>query len=151
MIIDNIANAEKYYPVHPAFKAVFEALEKYTEETPEVKNVIDGDSVFINYSSYENKPETECKFESHKKYIDIQYVVSGHERIDVTAADGLAFTENRLDDGDIAFYETPAYFSAADLRAGDFAVLFPGEAHRPLVAPDGVPVKTFKAVAKIIG
>lgn len=150
MVTDNIANADKYVSLHPEFRAVFEALKAYTEDTPAEKNVIDGEKAFINYSSYVNKDAGECKFESHKKYIDIQFVVSGREFIDVCAADGLTYTENRLDEGDIAFFETPEKFSTADLGAGDFVILFPGEAHRPLVAPDGVPTKTFKAVAKIL-
>lgn len=150
MIIDNIANASKYASVHPAFAPVFEALKTFSAASPEGKTVIDGDSAFINFSSYLNKDVSECRFESHKKYIDVQYVAAGHERIDVCPAAGLAFTENRLDEGDIAFYEDPDSFSSADLLPGFFVVLFPGEAHRPLVAPDGVPVKTSKAVAKIL-
>lgn len=150
MVIDNIANCEKYYSLHPEFKAVFEALKGYTPETPAVKNVINGDTAFINYSTYTNKPVGECKFESHKKYIDIQFVVKGREFIDVCDTKGLTFTEDNLENGDIAFYEDPECFSTADLSDGDFVILFPGEAHRPLVAPKDVPTVTSKAVAKII-
>lgn len=150
MVIDNIRNAEKYTYLHPAFRAVFEELKKYTAGTKQERLTLDGDKVFINYSSYVNKNADECRFESHDKYIDIQFVVKGREFIDVCDTDGLAFTENRLAEGDIAFYETPDKYSTADLGEGDFVILFPGEAHRPLVAPNGVPTETFKAVAKIL-
>lgn len=150
MIIDKISEAEKYYGVFPAFKAAFECLKGLTADSEDRRYEIDGDRVFVNLSSYVNKPEGECKFESHAKYADIQFVVTGHEYIDVCPAEGLAFTENRLEDGDIAFYTDPASFTRADLTPGTFVVLFPGEAHRPLVAPDGKGVETKKAVAKVL-
>ena len=150
MIIDNIKNADKYIAVNPYFKAVFEVLKSYDADTEEKRTEIDGDKAFINLSSYVNKNVSECKFESHARYMDIQFVVTGHEYIDVTDTDGLVFTENKLTESDIAFYEDPDFFTTADLQPGDFVVLFPGEAHRPLVAPDGKGIATKKAVAKIV-
>lgn len=150
MIIDNIANAAAYKGINEYFDRAFEILAGFTADTEEKKTVIDGDRAFINLSSYVNKNVNECKFESHAKYADIQFVVTGHEYIDVCAAEGLAFTENNLENGDIAFYEAPETFTRADLKPGDFVVLFPGEAHRPLVAPDGNGIKTKKAVVKVL-
>ncbi len=150
MIIDSIKNAQKYYSVHPSFKAAFEALKAITEETPDEKITVDGDNIFINLSSYTNKNVDDCLFESHKKYIDIQFVLKGSEIIDVCDINGLNVTENRLETDDIAFYENTDTFNTAYLNAGEFVVLFPEEAHRPCVAPDGKGVKVRKAVAKII-
>lgn len=150
MIIDSIKNAQNYYSVHPSFKAAFEALKAITEETPDEKITVDGDNIFINLSSYTNKNVDDCLFESHKKYIDIQFVLKGSEIIDVCDINGLNVTENRLETDDIAFYENTDTFNTAYLNAGEFVVLFPEEAHRPCVAPDGKGVKVRKAVAKII-
>lgn len=149
MIIDQIENAEKYYGVHPEFKAVFEVLTSLREDSEEKRRDVNGDTAFVNLSSYVNKPVGECKFEAHARYADIQYVIAGHEYIDVCPAAGLAVTDDRLADGDIAFYADPETFTRADLTPGTFAVLFPGEAHRPLVAPDDKGIQTKKAVAKI--
>ena len=150
MIIDSIKNAQKYYDVHPSFKAAFEALKAITDETPDEKITVDGDNIFINLSTYTNKNVKDCLFESHKKYIDIQFVLRGSEIIDVCDTDTLKATDDRLDTDDIAFYENTDVFSTAYLTEGEFTVLFPGEAHRPCVAPDGKGVKVRKAVAKII-
>ena len=150
MIIDNIKNAEKYKGINKYFDMAFEALLSFNADTEEKKYILDGDNAFINLSSYVNKNVSECKFESHAKYADIQFVVSGHEYIDVCDTEGLVFTENNLENGDIAFYKDPETFTRADLKAGDFVVLFPGEAHRPLVAPDGNGVETKKAVVKVL-
>ncbi len=150
MIIDSIKNASKYYCVHPSFKAAFEALEKLDESTPNERITVDGDNIFINMAEYVNKSIDECLYESHKKYIDIQYVVSGEEYIDLCDQDILEFTDNRLDTDDIAFFKDTDKFSRADLTEGMFVVIFPGEAHKPCIAPDGKGVKVRKAVAKII-
>ena len=150
MIIDSIRNAKKYYAVHPSFEKAFRALSEIDESTPDEKITVDGDNVFINLSAYTNKNVNDCLFESHKKYIDIQFVIDGSEIIDVCDTDTLKATDDRLDTDDIAFYENTDDFSRAHLTEGLFVVLFPGEAHRPCVAPDGKGVKVRKAVAKII-
>lgn len=150
MIIDSIKNASKYFCVHPSFEAAFKALDGITDETPDERITVDGDNIFINLSTYTNKNVDECLFESHKKYIDIQFVLRGSEIIDVCDTENLTFTDNRLDTDDIAFFENTDTFSRALLTEGLFVVLFPGEAHRPCVAPDGKGVKVRKAVAKII-
>lgn len=150
MIIDSIANCEKYYSVHPSLKKAFEALAAIDGNVPDERIVVDGDNIFINLSTYTNKNVDECLFESHKKYIDIQYVIDGSEKIDVCDTKTVKATDDRLDSDDIAFYENTSVFTDVYLTAGMFVVLFPGEAHRPCVAPDGKGVKVRKAVAKII-
>ena len=150
MIIDSIKNASKYYCVHPSFKAAFEALMKIDENTPNERITVDGDNIFVNLGEYVNKNIDECLYESHKKYIDIQYVVKGEEYIDLCDQDILECTDNRLDSDDIAFFKNTDKFSRADLTEGIFVVIFPGEAHKPCIAPDGKGVKVRKAVAKII-
>lgn len=150
MIIDNIKNYAKYTGGNSFLAGAFKALSALDENSENRRYDIDADKAFINLSEYVNKNESECAFEVHGKYTDIQCVISGHEYIDVCAAEELNITDNRLDESDIAFCEAPQTFTRADLKPGDFVVLFPGEAHRPLVAPDGKGIKTKKAVVKII-
>ncbi|MCQ2461851.1 MAG: YhcH/YjgK/YiaL family protein [Clostridia bacterium] len=150
MIIDNIKNAAKYKGLNEYFDKAFEIIAAFAADTEDKKYIIDGEKAFINLSTYVNKNVSGCKFESHAKYADIQFVVTGHEYIDVCDTQGLSFTENNLENGDIAFYENPETYTRADLKPGDFVVLFPGEAHRPLVAPDGNGIKTKKAVVKVL-
>lgn len=150
MIIDSIKNAHKYYDAHPSFKTAFEALMKIDETTPNERLTVDGENIFINLSEYTNKNIDECLFESHKKYIDIQYVLTGGELIDICDEKILKVTDDRLDTDDIAFFESTDSFSRANLTPGTFVVIFPGEAHKPMIAPDGKGIKTRKAVAKII-
>ena len=129
---------------------LLKALEAIDDSTEDGRITVDGDNIFINLSAYTNKNVDECAYESHRRYIDIQYVVKGREFIDLCPADELEVTEDRLDTDDIAFFKNGEAFSRADLTEGVFVVIFPEEAHRPCVAPDGKGVKVRKAVAKII-
>ncbi|MBQ3085747.1 MAG: YhcH/YjgK/YiaL family protein [Clostridia bacterium] len=149
MIIDNIKNCEKYYSLHPSFAAAFEQLKKMTAESEPGRYTVDGDSVFVNMAAYTTKTHDACKYENHKKYVDIQYVLSGAERIDLIDADKLTVTEDKYADGDIAFFALSPAQTSVTLQAGDFVLIFPDEAHSPCMADNNVPSAVAKAVAKV--
>lgn len=149
MIIDNIKNCEKYYNIHPSFKAAFEQLKALTAESETGRYTVDGDAIFVNHAAYTTKKHDECKFENHKRYVDIQYVLSGAERIDLIDADKLTVTEDKYADSDIAFFANADGQTSVTLQAGDFVLIFADEAHRPCMAADNKPSAVVKAVAKI--
>lgn len=149
MIIDNLKNCEKYYGIHPSFAAAFEQLKALTAESEPGRYTVDGDSIFVNMAAYTTKNHAECKYENHKKYIDIQYVLSGTERIDLIDADRLTVTEDKYEGSDIAFFADAAAQTSVTLQAGDFVVIFADEAHRPCMAHNNAPSAVAKAVAKV--
>ncbi len=150
MIIDNIKNCEKYYAVHPSFKAAFEQLKAMTAESEPGRYTVDGDNIFVNMAAYTTKTHDECKYENHKRYIDIQYVLSGAERIDLMDADKLTVTEDKYADSDIAFFADADAQTSVTLQAGDFVLIFADEAHRPCMAAKNIPSAVAKAVAKVL-
>ena len=80
MIKDNIKNANLYYN----FSTFVEAGLKYLENTDfsaleTGKYEISGQDVYALVQDYSSKPKSEGKFEAHKKYIDIQYIIKGEE------------------------------------------------------------------------
>ncbi len=149
MIVDNIKNAKLYYSLHPEFKAAFECLKSLTADSENKRYEINGDKCFVNLSEYENKCMSECKYEAHKKYIDIQFMVKGKECIDCEDSAAMLVTEDKMEESDIAFYENSEKYSVATLFDGDFVIIFPEEAHRPMRAYDEKPMTVKKAVAKI--
>ena len=148
MIIDNIKNKDKYLSVHPEFAKVFDVLAMLTGNCDKLS--IDGEKAFVGASTYTTKPWYECKFEAHRKYIDIQFVVKGSEDIYLCDADSIKVKEDFQPGGDIAFYADCEEYNTAHLNAGDFVIIFPGEAHMPCVAPDENCAEVTKAVAKIL-
>ena len=80
MIIDTIKNCGLYAAGNENLKKGFEFIKEFLENPKAVgKYEIDGDNVYAIVQEYETKAPG--KFESHKKYTDIQFIVSGKELI----------------------------------------------------------------------
>jgi biofilm protein TabA len=70
--------------------------------------------------------------EFHSRYLDIQYLLEGEEVIGYAIAQpDLPLATNQLAERDIAFVHPLATESRLHLTAGMFAILFPGELHKP--------------------
>lgn len=78
MIIATLKDAEQYYHHNKRMQRAFEFIKETNLETLEVgKYLIDGDNIFASVQAYNTKLETECRFESHRRYIDIQVIING--------------------------------------------------------------------------
>ncbi|MCB0106950.1 MAG: YhcH/YjgK/YiaL family protein [Caldilineaceae bacterium] len=106
---------------------------------------IDGDRVFAMIQEYNTKPRAQGFWESHRKYIDIQYVVSGVEQMGYVNI--AQVTNGAYDaDKDLIMHEGSGSFIL--LPAGMFTLLFPNDVHMPQIAVDNPhPVK--KVVVKV--
>lgn len=131
-------------------RRVTEAVEYLTKlevsETDLGKKVVVNDKFFYSIQSYDTKPENECKLESHRKYIDIQAMVSGEERIDIVDISRLTVKEDYDYRKDVVFWRVPNRISKTTLRTGDYIVLYPENAHRGAVS-----VNETRRVIKIVG
>jgi YhcH/YjgK/YiaL family protein len=112
------------------------------------KQELEGEHLFVNVQEYYGKQKSDALYESHKKYIDIQYVIEGEEVIGLTTLDKVTVKEPYNEEKDIAFYD----FDGGDyLKATpeNFFLFFPDDAHRPSIATsDSILVK--KIVVKIL-
>jgi YhcH/YjgK/YiaL family protein len=146
MIFDSINNTERYLGVHPGLKSAFEFLKTHPiSELKEGKNVIDGDYLFALVLVTEGKGKEKAVFEAHRKYIDIQYTVSGTDFIGWDEASRCT-PDNRgyNPEKDIVYYsERPELWIT--VPAGHFAVFFPHDAHAPL----GTDADIHKIVVKV--
>src|SRR4051812_28484423 len=82
MIIDTLANAHKYYSVHPLFQQAFDYISKTDlNAAGPGKYEIDGANLKAAFSSKKGMTaaESTSKFECHNNYIDIQVCISGVE------------------------------------------------------------------------
>lgn len=106
------------------------------------------DDFFYIVQEYNTKEPTEGRYEVHKKYIDIQYIASGKERIDITAAAFLQTDEPYNESTDVCFLKDPKHAASVTLGAGNYVILYPQDAHKPgLKIEASVPVK--KILAKV--
>lgn len=113
-------------------------------ELPKGKQEIEGDHVYISVDEYTTKNPEDTKFESHKKYLDIQHVIKGVEVIGLTTLDKAEVTQPYDESKDIIFYKSEAgdYLKATP---DNFLVFFPDDAHRP-----GMRADTNSVVKKIV-
>lgn len=124
MLTTNLKLAEKYNYLDPKFKKAFEFLRTADLAALPLGNTpIDGDEVFANVQAYTTLPDADAPFESHEKYFDLQFVVSGEERFGYAPRDlckpAMAYDADR----DLVFYEEPAESGCIILKAGDFAIV----------------------------
>jgi YhcH/YjgK/YiaL family protein len=95
------------------------------------KYEVDGENLFYVVSEYETKPIEEGKLEIHRKYLDIQYIVSGEECIGVAPLEGLTEETPYNGEKDLAFYHYDPTMSKLHLKQGMFAIFWPNEPHMP--------------------
>lgn len=88
--------------------------------------------IHVNIDNYETQSRDVRRFESHKKYIDLQCIISGSEIISVCEIDSLASIENYDPGKDIEFYKVS---DGKDyiMAEGDCLLLYPNNAHMPCV------------------
>lgn len=113
------------------------------------KVYLDGDRLYVSIQSYKTKNWEDCKYEAHRRYIDIQYIISGSEIITVTDKEGLTERAPYSDEKDVVFFQDDKKGTDFVLNAGDYVVVFPDDVHKPKVrAGESSDVK--KAVVKIL-
>ncbi len=96
------------------------------------KYELDGENLFAAIDEYPTKNEEDARFEAHRKYADIQYIVSGEEKIGVTKLKNTKITESYNKSKDIAFLTAPDNnYRLANPKT--FFIFFPDDAHRPCV------------------
>lgn len=148
MIIDRLENSSKYTSVHKGFAEGFAFLQRAIEENlPTGRYEIDGDNVFAFIQEYATK--TESVFETHKNYIDIQFIISGVEVM--LACDISNMTESipYNPEKDVTFYEDYKNAAVGIIEAGMYGIFFPWDAHKPGLAYNGEPCDVKKIVVKV--
>lgn len=119
----------------------------WDEMTDGRMELYDGD--YMNIETGMTKSVEECRWEAHRRHLDIQYVVSGAENVEWAPLLLGKVEEDRPDD-DVYFYAAESLASGATIhhQAGRFSIFTPEDLHRPLLAPQE-PASIRKAVVKV--
>ncbi|MBI5327780.1 MAG: YhcH/YjgK/YiaL family protein [Deltaproteobacteria bacterium] len=150
MIVTDINHIEHQVSKTSFFKKAIGFLRR-----PDIHNMvdgrvdIDGQQVFALVQRYETVMTDALKFEYHKKYIDIQYIVSGREVIGWVPVERMTITEVYDMEKDICFGIAPKKeITMVHLQAGQLAVFYTEDGHVPKLAA-GAPSSVFKIVIKV--
>lgn len=145
MIYDKINNLSTYKNLS---KDIYEALAFLADMKPEIETGVHmiNPRVRAIVSEYETKEQNELGYEAHREYIDIQYLISGEEKICSVPLEYLKEKAPYNAEKDIAFYEE-ADVKPQELLLGNgyFAILYPQDGHMPQLC-----VKAPTAVKKVV-
>ncbi len=146
VILDKLTNCRLYLPLHRDFACVFEFLARPDLASLAAgKHEIAGQRVFAIVAHDAGKGHDRARLEFHRRYIDIQYVVSGVEQIGWRKLSTCGATPASLDDAkDIGFCDDRPD-TWLTLPPNHFAILYPHDAHAPLAGEGPV----HKVVVKV--
>lgn len=130
MIFDSIGHLQRYdIPYRSQIIAFLQQNDPSKIALGETE--ILGRELFVRTAEYETRPLAQGKFEAHRLYMDLQYVVSGVEQMLYAPADLLSPLTSYDEAGDYQFFKVARDASSFIVRSDEFAVFWPGEAHCP--------------------
>lgn len=147
MVTDRLANAHLYRSLSTRIAAALDYVQATDfSQVADGRYVLDGDRLFALVQRYDARPMAQGRWEAHRKYIDLQVVVSGREQIGYVSIDQLT-AEPYDADKDLLWLSGTAgqWFT---LPSGHFTLLWPGDAHMPGIEADA-PAHVLKVVVKI--
>ena len=125
MIIDRIEEQERYYPIHPDMELAFAFLAEAPDLEPGRYELENG--LFATVYEKDTRQLDTVALESHKKYIDLQYCISGGERMAWAHIQELNPAESDPEH-DNYFYTGKS--TALSIRPGMFYIMFPSDGHK---------------------
>ena len=136
MIIDQLSNADQYHGLGERVAAGLRWLVEHAGAgLPDGRCEIDGEAMYALAITYEPRDAAGAEFEAHQRYLDIQYVVSGVERMGWADLGTLTPRGEYDADSDARMFSgEPSWVTAA---AGTFIIFKPQDGHIPGVATEG--------------
>ncbi|WP_165798369.1 YhcH/YjgK/YiaL family protein [Chitinophaga costaii] len=144
-------NAREFFQQYHAHKAAWDKALAFLADPNTVtldpgKYPIAGDTVYASITEGPSKTLEQAGWESHRKYIDLQYVLRGKEQISVVPIEKATVVHPYEATRDGASYTaTGTDYIAAP---GTFYLFFPHDVHRPNVQVNGYDIVK-KLVIKI--
>lgn len=117
-------------------------------DPPEGRFVLDGDNMYAIVVRYATGAPAESRYETHRKYVDLQYTLTGSEAIDWAPRATLAKDGDYDAEKDLLFHQPGPALVSVIKAAGFFSIYTPVDAHRPKIRVEGFE-SVFKLVVKI--
>ena len=130
MITGKLNDLVRYKSLSPLFeKAIEYVLTHDLINLEPGQYEIEGKDIYLMRDTYEPKPMADCFFEGHKKYADLQIVLSGEEGFGyLHAEEAYTLTDPYNDEKDVVKMHAAPY-TVYPLKAGHFAIVFPEDLH----------------------
>lgn len=147
MVFDTIENADRYLHLGDGIARALAYLRQNDVAGMEPgRYEIDNERLVMLVFEYNNTTTDENKLEGHRRYIDMQYWVSGAELMGHAFLNSQPVVEEYNEKADFAFYSCNASFTR--LSPGMFVIYYPTDLHTAVTDPQSGP-KVKKIVFKI--
>ncbi|OBT06846.1 hypothetical protein A9267_13215 [Shewanella sp. UCD-FRSSP16_17] len=151
MVVDSLAHHSLYHGLSPRLAKALTHLAETDFTQVEVGTYpLDGKDIFVIVNDYLTQPKETEPFEVHQQYIDVQFVVSGEEEfgyLPLANQTLLAPYHQEHDFTEFDYESNKEDAAFIPLKAGMFALFFPGDMHMPGTLDTEVPVR--KVVIKV--
>jgi biofilm protein TabA len=136
MLVSDLDHIDHQIASTPGLQKAFTFLRSsIIQSLPDGRVELDRDRVFALVQRYETMITDAPKFECHRKYIDVQFIVSGEEIIGWAPLTQLTITEVYDADKDVCLGTVATdKWTRVNLLAGQLAVLWPEDGHAPKLA-----------------
>ena len=129
MIIGNIKNISAYKGLNERIDKAVDFVLNAPADIAEGKHEIDGKNVYASVIVKDTKALEDAKYEAHREYLDLQYVLDGGEVMGYAPVDTMTEATEYNPEKDIIFLKGEG--SLIDVKKGDFYIVHPFDAHAP--------------------
>ncbi|TNE53554.1 MAG: DUF386 domain-containing protein [Bacteroidetes bacterium] len=148
MIYDRIDNWRTYFK-GPVFEEVFQTLKDYNQNTANGIYRYDDKGFYFKVMEYDTKEEADI-IETHRKEVDIQILLAGHELIKMYGTEDVKTKKPYDEESDCEFYDVNNDpYCELILKPEYMAVFFPEDPHHPQFQIGNGPEHLKKIVIKV--
>jgi len=114
-------------------KKIEKAIEwlKENKESEDGVYEIEGKIVYAIVQSYNTRNKDNVKWEAHRKYIDIQFILKGTEKIGISNIEKMKANEQYQEEKDIQFFDGEGEYY--DIKKGEYMIIYPDDIHMPSI------------------
>ena len=144
MIYDKLENLEIYSNISEKMQMAINYIMSTDFSKMKVgRYELMGKEVYAIVNEYTTKVKEEVKWESHRQYADIQYMINGNEKMGFTSLERVLSIDSYNVEKDIEFYEGEG--SYVDVHEGKVCIFFPHDVHRP-----GIAISALENIKKVV-
>lgn len=149
MITGTLETLKNYGKINPGFEAAYQLIRKSIENNEEDGNYESENGVYYMVLSYDAKKVEEGKFETHIKYIDVQYIVEGIELMQWLPLSRKGQSKGYNPEKDVEFYTDAPDYTDIVAASGEFYIFMPDDVHKPSLRLENKSAKVKKIVVKV--
>jgi YhcH/YjgK/YiaL family protein len=130
MIFDSIANFKIYQDIHPLFRLVAKFLDEHPLQAFPIGKQELGNGIYFIVSEDRTKERRKGFIECHQKYMDIQLIIRGSEKIGICHKNGCTVGSY---DQEQDYQKLKGTVNWLILQPGYFMIFFPQDGHMPQI------------------